>query len=169
MQTKTDIEIAVERSKCEILEDIAAGRVSADVASFSELHDYVDANEYGGLCDDDAYGDFDLDFAVAVQDAVDAWLKTGRRQTTFDGPLDVGARVAYTTVASWGRATGSGIYLGCALDEEDGVPYHYFADGEINGHPQTSHGFPAEAGTPTTTDLTPTALITEAEAQRVSA
>ena len=41
------IEYAIERSKAEILEDIASGVVPDTVSSFSELHDYVDANEYG--------------------------------------------------------------------------------------------------------------------------
>lgn len=86
-----------------------------------------------------------------------------REQTTFHSELKIGQRVNYTTRASWGEATGSGIYLGVALDEEDRVPYHYFVDGEINGHPQGSHGFPAAPDTPTTTDLTPTQLIRQAQ------
>ena len=68
-----------ERMKQEILADIAAGRVPTTVASFSELHNYVDANEYGGACE----GDFDgSDEVVAfwnrLQNEVDAWLKAGR-------------------------------------------------------------------------------------------
>ena len=84
------IEHAIERSKEEILADIANGRVPDTVSSFSELHDHVDANEYGGLCDsgswwgiaDDSVGLIEsdthllhFDQSVAVQDAVDAWLK----------------------------------------------------------------------------------------------
>ncbi len=69
----------VERCKTEIRADIAAGRVPADVPSFSALHAYVDANEYGGACE----GEFDpSDEACAfwnrVQGEVDAWLKAGR-------------------------------------------------------------------------------------------
>lgn len=45
------LEQIVARMKGEILCDIAAGRVAADVRSFSELHDHVDANCYGGFCD----------------------------------------------------------------------------------------------------------------------
>ena len=45
------IEHAIERSKVEILEDMSSGIVPTTVSSFSELHDYVDANEYGGLCE----------------------------------------------------------------------------------------------------------------------
>ena len=43
----------IEQMKQEILEDIKAGRVPADCPSFSSLHDYVDANCYGGFCNDD--------------------------------------------------------------------------------------------------------------------
>lgn len=69
----------VERCKREILEDIRAGRHPQTVASFSELHDHVDANEYGGATE----GEFDgSDEACAfwnrVQNDVDAWLKAGR-------------------------------------------------------------------------------------------
>lgn len=82
------------------------------------------------------------------------------RETTFHDALVVGQRVRYSCEGVNWSSTGSGVYLGVALDEQDGVPYHYFRDGEINGHAQTSHGFPAGPGTPTTTELTPTELIT---------
>jgi hypothetical protein len=88
------IEYAIERSKTEILEDIEQGIVPHTVADFSELHDYVDANEYGGLCSDswwclpdhaddatvEANGGWLVHFeqSEAVQDAVDQWLKGGR-------------------------------------------------------------------------------------------
>ena len=89
----TIMEYAIVRSQMEILEDMESGRVPVTVASFSELHDYVDANEYGGLCEDlwwclpeDAtdkqYDENDgncllhFDLANAVQSAVDQWLKS---------------------------------------------------------------------------------------------
>lgn len=68
---------AVARAKREILEDIAEGRVPASVGSFAELHGYVDANEYGGLCD--TYAAEDVAFAAAVQEELDGWLRQGRR------------------------------------------------------------------------------------------
>jgi hypothetical protein len=67
---------AVERSKREILADIEQGTVPQDVKSFTELHDHVDANEYGGLCNENA--DLDLDSLNAIQSAVDAWLRARR-------------------------------------------------------------------------------------------
>lgn len=84
-QTRTE---AIERSKTEIVEDMHAGLVPATVASFAELHEYRDANEYGGLTEellnapaewDDAEEilAYDIEFGNAVQDAVDAWLRLG--------------------------------------------------------------------------------------------
>lgn len=77
---------AIEQGKREILEDISTGRVPATVKDFSDLHDYVDANEYGGLCENgwlesDITGDMTDDThnaASAVQDALHAWLVAGR-------------------------------------------------------------------------------------------
>lgn len=78
----------VERCKREILEDVSAGLVPATVASFSELHDYCDANHYGGAFEVDpeckpeitdelrSHQAF-VDFWTRVQSEVDAWLKAG--------------------------------------------------------------------------------------------
>lgn len=69
----------VERAKKEVLADIASGRVPASVASFAELHDHVDANEYGGACEGGFDGsDESTAFWNRVQGEVDAWLKAGR-------------------------------------------------------------------------------------------
>lgn len=77
-----DIARCVTRAKDEILADIAAGRVPADVADFAALHDYVDANEYGGMTADafklDTSSDVDTWFMQSVQTALDTWLKGGR-------------------------------------------------------------------------------------------
>lgn len=73
---------AVAQAKAEILADIADGTLPDDVATFSALHDHTDANLYGGLCDDDAWGWWcgaGFDASIAVQDQVDAWLVAGRR------------------------------------------------------------------------------------------
>lgn len=43
----TSVELA-EKMKADILKDVAEGVVPKSVKSFSELHDYVDANTYGG-------------------------------------------------------------------------------------------------------------------------
>ena len=85
------IEHAIERSKAEILHDMSTGVVPPTVCRFYQLHDYVDANEYGGLCEPDSWWCVADDYAelafndgsylrhfdqsAAVQDAVDAWLQ----------------------------------------------------------------------------------------------
>ena len=66
----------LERAKREVLADVAAGVVPVTVASFSELHDYVDANGYGGAFEDDA-PDTNDELWDALQDAVDGWIKSG--------------------------------------------------------------------------------------------
>ena len=85
MKNKTE---AIARCQREILEDIASGRVPATVERFSQLHDYVDANEYGGACedmpicaDDDSNIDechANTDFWNHVHHEVDLWLQRGR-------------------------------------------------------------------------------------------
>lgn len=44
---------AIERMKQEIIDDVKSRLVPADCPSFSSLHDYVDANCYGGFCEDE--------------------------------------------------------------------------------------------------------------------
>lgn len=76
---------AIARGRCEILADVLAGQVPADVPTFSALHDYVDANEYGGLCDETADVARDCDpssdewceWANAVQQDLSTWIETG--------------------------------------------------------------------------------------------
>jgi hypothetical protein len=59
----------VERAKREILSDVQDGTLPALVQCFSDLHDFVDAYEYGGA-DKTAFG-------KEVQKQLDAWMKTG--------------------------------------------------------------------------------------------
>jgi hypothetical protein len=72
----------ITRGKVEILADIEAGRVPATVASFGELHDYVDANCYAGLCDEEGWPSevdwMDGDLGNYIQDELNSWLRTGR-------------------------------------------------------------------------------------------
>jgi hypothetical protein len=74
--------------KAEIIADMKSGQVSTQTSSFSELHDYVDANEYGGFCEDGfiaQFGEYEndggmpqafMDYANAAQSAIDMWLRT---------------------------------------------------------------------------------------------
>jgi hypothetical protein len=69
----------VARMKREIGDDIEAGTVPAHVDDFGDLHSYVDANTYGGLCDeDDANVTLGLVAVAAAQDEVHEWLRAGR-------------------------------------------------------------------------------------------
>ena len=75
--------------KGEVVMDMMRGIVPWSCATYSELHDYVDANCYGTLCDDTPVfeamthegwpGDQRFsDFINAVQDEVNDWLPYGR-------------------------------------------------------------------------------------------
>jgi hypothetical protein len=72
-----DMTKRIARAKREIMVHITEGRVPADVDSFSALHDHVDANEYGGLCESDV--DPETFPVNTLQNAVDAWLARGRK------------------------------------------------------------------------------------------
>lgn len=72
------VEAAVALGKSQILADIASGTVPSSIDNFGDLHDYVDANMYGGLgeCEyewetEDGF----CDYGNALQDALNAWLQ----------------------------------------------------------------------------------------------
>ncbi|CAM3373235.1 MULTISPECIES: hypothetical protein [Cupriavidus] len=86
---------AIELGKAQIRQEIASGRIPPTVKTFSALHDYVDANEFGGLCADD--GDLPRLFprvtesdaeafceaANQVQQALDTWLASGMEKVSM--------------------------------------------------------------------------------------
>ena len=74
-----ELRTVVERAKREILAHVAAGIVPRTCASFSELHDYVDANGYGGAFER-PFDNNETDFWNAVQTTVDHWIKEGGLQ-----------------------------------------------------------------------------------------
>lgn len=92
------LEMLVADMKSEILQDVKDGFVPSGVLSFSELHDYRDANCYGGLCEDtiaDAliaqFGGCDehegmpqgmIDFINLAQAEIDTWIKSGALECT---------------------------------------------------------------------------------------
>jgi hypothetical protein len=98
------INMRVSQIKREILSAIIPGKPFYDggpvpplaISSFSELHDYTDANCLGGLCDDDQQGLYDSLFPGGedrrewyeacdhIQTEVHNWLVTGRMSEMAD-------------------------------------------------------------------------------------
>jgi len=76
-----DTKSLIERIRAEVIEDALDGTIPSTVRDFSELHDFVDANEYGGLCDDEcpfkASSQADTDIINDAQDAISGWLHRG--------------------------------------------------------------------------------------------
>ncbi len=91
---------AIARGKREIVADIEGGHVPCHVGSFSELHDYVDANCYGGAFEESAHPvgvsvEEWCDFWNTVQEALDGWIKSGGLADAVGGidqPVVVGLR-----------------------------------------------------------------------------
>jgi hypothetical protein len=74
----------IEAAKDQILDDISEGIVPETVKSFEELHEYVDANEYGLSIPTSPYAGvivvFDdveemIEVMGEVQGTLDAWIK----------------------------------------------------------------------------------------------
>lgn len=72
------LKLTVDRVKAEILEDIKSGLVPSDVENFQDLHLFVDANYYGGFCEDGYVISDNFEFENKVQCIIDEWLKNGR-------------------------------------------------------------------------------------------
>lgn len=80
--------------KQEVLDEMKTKRIPKTVKTFGDLHDYIDANELGGFCEDamfDAlvlnFGGRDehegmpqgmLDYINECQEAIHTWLQEGR-------------------------------------------------------------------------------------------
>lgn len=91
--TTPTLDESIKRMKQEIIDDVKSGLVPADCPSFSSLHDYVDANCYGGFCEDsklqaliEHFGGRDenegmpdalMDYLNDAQYAIDRWIKEG--------------------------------------------------------------------------------------------
>lgn len=108
-----DIAATVAVMKEQIQHDVISGVVPADVGSFGNLHDYVDANCYGGFCDDhvadrliEHFGGRDehegmpqgmLDYLNAAQEEIDAWIKAGGLQAL----KEVNKPTLFTVTLDW--------------------------------------------------------------------
>ena len=68
-------EVVIEEIKQEILQDITDGVLPETVGSFTDLHDYVDANEYGGLTDEsNPNSKISIEDIDYIQTSVSQWL-----------------------------------------------------------------------------------------------
>lgn len=121
-----DLDLAIKRAKTEILNDIETGRVPATVTRFAELHDHVDANEYGGLCERDVDIDSLVGFGNELQRQVDLWLRAGRPDSTNKCAVQIPGVViahyeggAVTEIEFWPHASNAG-YFGPAAQLSDG-------------------------------------------------
>lgn len=65
-----------DKAKAEILADIENGTLPKNVSSYFEMNDFVDANCYGGFCEENYISSENFDFERKVQEAVENWLKT---------------------------------------------------------------------------------------------
>lgn len=74
---RQELSRTVSRGRKEILADVRACIVPATVGSFADLHDYTDANKYGGAFEDSAHDADDADFWNAVQDHLNKWIESG--------------------------------------------------------------------------------------------
>jgi hypothetical protein len=80
------VPVSVALGKGEIRQDVAQGHVPRDVASFADLHDHRDANEYGGLCNEEYLSAWGLSSATVmavgndIQNLLDEWIKGGGLQ-----------------------------------------------------------------------------------------
>lgn len=93
------VEESIQRMKVEILSHILRKIIPDTVQCFADLHDYVDANEFGGFCDDELadamvihYGGRDthegmpeamLEHINAAQDAITEWIESGEMHKTL--------------------------------------------------------------------------------------
>lgn len=63
-------------AKKQIVSDIKTGVIPKSIKSFEQLHDYTDANYYGGFLEDKYELSENLLFENKVQDLIDTWLKS---------------------------------------------------------------------------------------------
>ncbi|MBC7845532.1 MAG: hypothetical protein H7Y10_03470 [Flavobacterium sp.] len=78
-----NFETVLAQAKKEILSDIKEGIVPNTVTSFSDLHDFVDANYYGGFCDENYKASKDFEFENEIQTKLDEWIKSEEFKNQF--------------------------------------------------------------------------------------
>lgn len=94
-----DLVTIANRIMREVTEDIGDGTQPSSVGTFSDLHDHIDANEYGGLCAENST--IEVDQIVLIQEQVDCWLKAGRPEARMIGSREITAGM--TVLDTYGR------------------------------------------------------------------
>lgn len=92
----------INQTKAEILADVIAGRVPVSASTYSELHDYVDANMYAEVplkFFAELFGCDVADLFNPMSDAIDAWLQCGELVRAVEGVVNVTADVGHA--ARW--------------------------------------------------------------------
>jgi len=79
------LQATIEQMKAEIFTYIQQAVIPSTVASFSELHDYIDANCLGGFCDDDSEINARI---LELQDERDSLTEEEERNWPNAGELD---------------------------------------------------------------------------------
>lgn len=88
------IAIAASRAQREITREVNTGLIPPTIRSFSQLHDYVDANGYGGAFDwpclpsedrDDTYQQEFTRFWNEVQNRLNHWITNGQMRDRVAG------------------------------------------------------------------------------------
>lgn len=69
-------ENAFSQGKEEILNDIKTNVVPKNITCFSDLHDFLDANSYGGFCENEYQNSKDFKLENKVQIELDNWIKS---------------------------------------------------------------------------------------------
>jgi hypothetical protein len=80
----TRLEQAISRGKGELLQDVRQGKIPASVRSFAQLHDYLDANYYGGAFEQN---DLTIQEWNQVQAALDQWIAGGGLRQAYQRSL----------------------------------------------------------------------------------
>jgi len=78
-----NFDVIFVQAKKEILHDIEIGVIPKSIKSFSDLHDFVDANYYGGFCDENYKASKDFEFEDKIQTKLDEWIKSDYFKNQF--------------------------------------------------------------------------------------
>lgn len=76
---KMRFKLIFARAKREILEDILKNIIPETISCFQDLHLYVDANCYGGFCEENYISSDGFEFENRIQTALDEWLKNNKK------------------------------------------------------------------------------------------